>query len=89
MKKEIRVRQISAAELKSWIIHDDAEVVVMDKPGGEVAARTAVTPDGKQALHCSSIDLRQAGLDRVFTAPMPQDMRAFCAARGIVVPAGL
>lgn len=251
MQKEIRVRQIAAAELKSWIIHDDKDVVVLDKPGdvvchpskmgpasslagavreylgivphlvfrldretsgvvvfaktagvsrrlhtaqerrrtaksylavltgslgeevtadrplgpagGEVAARTAVDPDGKpavtrfiplargggftlaravpetgrkhqirahaqflglplvgdkiygpdercflefletgwtpelqerlllprQALHCSAIDLRQAGVERVFTAPMPADMRSFCASSGIAVPEGL
>lgn len=43
----------------------------------------------RQALHCSGIDLRKAGLDRVFSAPLPGDMRAFCEARGIVIPGGL
>ncbi len=40
----------------------------------------------RQALHCSEIDMRKAGLDRVFTAPLPADLREFCAARGITVP---
>lgn len=43
----------------------------------------------RQALHCSDIDLRKAGIDRVFSAPMPGDMRAFCEARGIAIPGGL
>jgi 23S rRNA pseudouridine1911/1915/1917 synthase len=40
----------------------------------------------RQALHCAEIDMRAAGLDRVFSAPLPADMRAFCEARGITVP---
>ncbi|MCX5785909.1 MAG: pseudouridine synthase [Elusimicrobia bacterium] len=43
----------------------------------------------RQALHCSEIDMRKAGIDRVFSAPMPADMRAFCGARGIVIPGGI
>jgi len=43
----------------------------------------------RQALHCYEIDLRKAGADRVFSAPLPPDMRAFCEARGIAVPEGL
>ncbi len=35
----------------------------------------------RQALHCSEIDLREAGLDRVFSAPLPADLRAFCRGR--------
>ena len=37
----------------------------------------------RQALHCAEIDLRKAGLPYVFTAPLPEDLREFCAARGI------
>lgn len=37
----------------------------------------------RQALHCAEIDLRPAGIEHVFTAPMAEDMREFCAARGI------
>jgi len=43
----------------------------------------------RQALHCLEIDFRPAGLDRIFTAPLPPDLRAFCAARGLPVPEGL
>src|SRR5687767_8555465 len=38
----------------------------------------------RQALHCTEIDLRPAGLSHVFTAALPEDLRAFLAARGIV-----
>ena len=43
----------------------------------------------RHALHCSEIDMRKAGTPRVFSAPMPGDMRAFCEARGIVIPEGI
>ena len=43
----------------------------------------------RQALHCSGIDMRKAGITRVFSAPLPSDLRAFCAARGIAVPEGI
>jgi 23S rRNA pseudouridine1911/1915/1917 synthase len=43
----------------------------------------------RQALHCSEIDMRTAGLDRVFHAPMPPDMRLFCEARGLIIPEAL
>lgn len=32
----------------------------------------------RQALHCAEIDLRRAGVDRIYRAPMPPDMMAFC-----------
>ncbi len=38
----------------------------------------------RQALHCAEIDLRPAGLEYVFTAPMPADLREFCVSRGLV-----
>lgn len=38
----------------------------------------------RQALHCARIDLSGAGLSHVFSAPLPEDMREFLAARGIV-----
>jgi 23S rRNA pseudouridine1911/1915/1917 synthase len=41
----------------------------------------------RQALHCAEIDLRPAGMEHVFKLPLPEDLRAFCAARGIDVPA--
>jgi 23S rRNA pseudouridine1911/1915/1917 synthase len=43
----------------------------------------------RQALHCLEVDMRKAGLDRVFRAPLPADLRAFCASRGIAVPEDL
>jgi 23S rRNA pseudouridine1911/1915/1917 synthase len=33
----------------------------------------------RQALHCAEIDLRPAGLDHVFAAPLPADLVEFCA----------
>jgi 23S rRNA pseudouridine1911/1915/1917 synthase len=36
----------------------------------------------RQALHCCEIDLRGAGLPRVFSAALPDDLRGFLAARG-------
>ncbi len=38
----------------------------------------------RQALHCAEIDLRPAGLPHVFTAPLPGDMREFCANHGLM-----
>lgn len=38
----------------------------------------------RQALHCAQIDLRPAGLDYVFTAPFPEDLREFCVGRGLM-----
>jgi 23S rRNA pseudouridine1911/1915/1917 synthase len=43
----------------------------------ENLARQLLLP--RQALHCAEIDLRPAGLDHVFTAPLAEDLRAFCA----------
>ena len=37
----------------------------------------------RQALHCAEIDLRPAGLSQIFSAPLPDDLRQFLAARGI------
>ena len=37
----------------------------------------------RQALHCERIDLTMAGLDRVLTAPLAEDMRAFCLEHGL------
>jgi 23S rRNA pseudouridine1911/1915/1917 synthase len=43
----------------------------------------------RQALHCSEIDMRKAGIAGVFSAPLPPDLRGFCAARGIAMPDGI
>lgn len=37
----------------------------------------------RQALHCAQIDLRGAGLEHVFAAPLPEDLREFCARHGL------
>jgi 23S rRNA pseudouridine1911/1915/1917 synthase len=37
----------------------------------------------RQALHCAEIDLRPAGMEYVFEAPLPEDLKEFCRARGI------
>jgi 23S rRNA pseudouridine1911/1915/1917 synthase len=37
----------------------------------------------RQALHCAEIGLEPAGLPFTFSAPLPADMRAFCAERGV------
>jgi 23S rRNA pseudouridine1911/1915/1917 synthase len=40
----------------------------------------------RQALHCARIDLAAAGIPLAFEAPLPGDMRGFCATHGLVVP---
>lgn len=40
----------------------------------------------RQALHCLEIDLRRAGVDATFFAPLAADLVTFCRARGIEVP---
>jgi 23S rRNA pseudouridine1911/1915/1917 synthase len=37
----------------------------------------------RQALHCRAIDLKPAGLDFAFEAPLPGDLRAFCESHGL------
>lgn len=39
----------------------------------------------RQALHCAEIDLRPAGMEYVFSAPLADDLSAFCATHGIPV----
>jgi 23S rRNA pseudouridine1911/1915/1917 synthase len=39
----------------------------------------------RQALHCSGIDLRPAGLDFAFRSPLPADLAAFCESKGLKV----
>ncbi len=53
----------------------------LDKGYTEELAMRLLLP--RQALHCSEIDLREAGLDRVFRAPLAPDLAAFCRAHGI------
>jgi 23S rRNA pseudouridine1911/1915/1917 synthase len=47
----------------------------------ELAAKLLLS---RQALHCAEIDLRPAGLEHVFKAPLPSDMQEFCASRGLI-----
>ena len=39
----------------------------------------------RQALHCAEIDLTQSGVEMIFTAPLPADLREFCVSRGLKV----
>lgn len=39
----------------------------------------------RQALHCAEIDLCRAGLPHVFSAPLADDLRSFCAGAGLGV----
>lgn len=39
----------------------------------------------RQALHCAEIDLRPAGLEHVFSAPLPGDLRDFCRSVGVEI----
>ena len=57
--------------------------------GGWTAALAEKLLLPRQALHCAEIDLTKGGLDRVFSAPLPPDLRAFCETRGLPIPAGI
>jgi 23S rRNA pseudouridine1911/1915/1917 synthase len=37
----------------------------------------------RQGLHCAEIDLRAAGVDHVFQAGLPKDLREFCESKGL------
>jgi 23S rRNA pseudouridine1911/1915/1917 synthase len=37
----------------------------------------------RQALHCAEIDLRPAGLEFIFKAPLQADLRVFCESNGL------
>jgi 23S rRNA pseudouridine1911/1915/1917 synthase len=47
----------------------------IDHGWSEALATRLLLP--RQALHCAEIDLRPAGVDWVFQAPLPNDMRDF------------
>ncbi len=49
--------------------------------GGWTEALAAKLLLPRQALHCAEIDLRPAGMEHVFAAPLAEDMRAFWAER--------
>ncbi len=61
----------------------DARLYLDFIDGGWTEALAAKLLLPRQALHCAEIDLRPAGLEFVFAAPLPADLRAFCAERGI------
>jgi 23S rRNA pseudouridine1911/1915/1917 synthase len=61
----------------------DARLYLDFVDGGWTDALAAKLLLPRQALHCAEIDLRPAGLTHVFTAPLPGDLRAFCAAHGL------
>jgi 23S rRNA pseudouridine1911/1915/1917 synthase len=46
----------------------------------ELAARLLLP---RHALHCAEIDLRPAGVEFAFAAPLPGDLRAFCDSHGL------
>lgn len=52
----------------------------------DVLAERLLLP--RQALHCAEIDFRPAEVPLVFSAPLPADLREFCASHGLVAPAG-
>jgi len=37
----------------------------------------------RQGLHCAEIDLRAAGVEHVFRAKLPKDLREFCQSKGL------
>lgn len=51
----------------------------IDNGWSETLAEKLLLP--RQALHCAEIDLRPAGLEHVFTAPLAEDMRVFWEAK--------
>ncbi|HEY0967333.1 MAG TPA: RluA family pseudouridine synthase [Opitutaceae bacterium] len=53
----------------------------IDRGWNEDLAAKLLIP--RQALHCAEIDLGPAGISPVFRAPLPEDLRAFCAERGL------
>ena len=53
---------------------------------GWTARHEALLPLTRQAVHCAAIDLRAAGLDRVFTAPWPAELARF-GERRLALPA--
>ena len=61
----------------------DARLYLDFIAGGWTEALAAQLLLPRQALHCAEIDLRPAGLDFVFAAPLPADLREFCAERGV------
>jgi 23S rRNA pseudouridine1911/1915/1917 synthase len=55
----------------------------IDHGWSEALAAKLLLP--RQALHCAEIDLRNAGIEQVFSAALPADLREFCVSRGVKV----
>ena len=84
-KHQIRAH---AQWLGHWLVGDkiygpDATLYLDFIDGGWSEAMAARLWWPRQALHCAEIDLRPAGLDRVFRAPLADDLRQFCRGQGI------
>ncbi|ATC62547.1 RNA pseudouridine synthase [Nibricoccus aquaticus] len=82
-KHQIRVH---AQWLGHWLVGDkiygpDAQLFLDFVEHGWTAGMAERLFLRRQALHCSEIDLRQAGVEQVFRAPLPEDLRAFCRER--------
>ncbi len=45
----------------------------------DALARRLLLP--RHALHCAEIDLTQAGIETIFRAPLPEDLRQFCTGK--------
>lgn len=54
----------------------------IDHGWSEAMAAKLLLP--RQALHCAEIDFTASGATQVFTAPLADDMRAFCVSRGLI-----
>lgn len=85
-KHQIRAH---AQWLGHWMVGDkiygpDARCYLDFIDGGWTPALAEKLLMDRQALHCAEIDLRAAGVDYVFTAPLAEDMRRFCGERGMV-----
>ncbi len=84
-KHQIRAH---AQWLGHWLVGDkiygpDARLYLdfIDHGWSEALAARLFLP--RQALHCAEIDLRAAGLEHVFSAPLAADLREFCTTHGL------
>jgi 23S rRNA pseudouridine1911/1915/1917 synthase len=82
-KHQIRAH---AQSIGHWLVGDkiygpDAQLFLEFVEHGWTPALAKALWLPRQALHCAEIDLRRAGVEQMFRAPMPEDMRAFCRER--------
>jgi 23S rRNA pseudouridine1911/1915/1917 synthase len=66
----------------------DARLYLEFVDGGWTPALEARLLLPRQALHCARIDLSPAGIALGFEAPLPPDIREFCARHGLARKAG-